>query len=203
MIFRVNGHTLSCQETECFFLNKLKNKNLIWGPDDIQKTLVRMAHEIIESHPSPTNLLLAGIKTRGVLLSDRLSSLIKHFKNVQIPCISLDIKFYRDDIKTPDIQPHSIKNQTEKVANKNIILVDDVLYTGRSVRAALNALTDLGRPELVSLAVLIDRGHRELPITPNYVGKNIPTHRNQKIHVFLKEIDNIEGVYLSTKNENA
>ena len=203
MIFRVNEHTLSCQETECFFLNKLKNKNLIWGPEDIQKTLVRMAHEIIESHPFPTNLLLAGIKTRGVLLSDRLSSLIKHFKNVQIPCISLDIKFYRDDIKTPDIQPHSIKNQTEKVANKNIILVDDVLYTGRSVRAALNALTDLGRPELVSLAVLIDRGHRELPITPNYVGKNIPTHRNQKIHVFLKEIDNIEGVYLSTKNENA
>jgi len=160
---------------------------------DIKRTLARIAHEIVERNKSTDNIILVGMRTRGVPLSNRLAAEIASFEGTKIPVGILDFSLYRDDISSRDI-PSSVE---EKV----IVLVDDVLYTGRSARAALDAIIDLGRPLSIQLAVLVDRGHRELPIRADYVGKNIPSSRAEEIQVRLVETDGIDEVAIIPKPE--
>lgn len=171
------------------------SKKIIMTQDDIKRTLARIAHEIIERTKVIENLILVGIHTRGVPLSKRLAANIEDFAGVKIPVGTLDISLYRDDLSSLELQP-TVKNTDIPVSvdDKSIVLVDDVLYTGRSIRAAMDALTDLGRPHLIQLAVLIDRGHRELPIRADYVGKNMPSSRHEEIKVQLKESDGTDEV---------
>lgn len=168
----------------------------------IQKTLVRLAHEIIEKNSNLDNLAIIGIRTRGDIIAKRIHSIIKDISKVNIETGTLDVTFYRDDFKTnlgsPKVGPSEILFNVDK---KNIILVDDVLYTGRTIRAAMDEIFSLGRPKKIQLAVLIDRGHRELPIKSNYVGKNYPTSFNEHIHVYLNETDNDESVKLLEYDE--
>ncbi len=164
-------------------------------PEDIRRTLARIAHEIIERNKSIDHLILVGMRTRGVPLARRLVANIETFEKLKIPVGALDINLYRDDLSSLDPKP--IVQRTDIPANidgKSIVLVDDVLYTGRSTRAAMDALTDLGRPQSIQLAVLVDRGHREMPIRPDYVGKNIPSSRHEEIQVQLVETDGIDEV---------
>lgn len=156
----------------------------------IQRTLSRLAHEILERNPPSTPLGLVGIHTRGVPLAQRLHQLLARFDPArQIPPLgSLDISFHRDDLAAPLPRQTCIDFDINSLT---LILVDDVLFTGRTVRAALNALTDLGRPRAIQLAVLVDRGHRELPIRADYIGKNLPTSRSQQVQVLLQETDAI------------
>ena len=168
----------------------------------IEKTLVRLAHEIIEKNSNLDNLAIIGIRTRGDIIAKRIHSIIKDISKVNVESGTLDVTFYRDDFKTnlgsPKVGPSEILFNVDK---KNIILVDDVLYTGRTIRAAMDEIFSLGRPKKIQLAVLIDRGHRELPIKSNYVGKNYPTSFNEHIHVYLNETDDEEGVKLLEYNE--
>jgi len=155
---------------------------------DIDRALTRMAHEIIEKNKGTGNLCLVGIQRGGVYLAKRLASNIKQIEKKDIPVGSLDIAFYRDDLNIRKAQP--VVRRTEisfEVTNLKIILVDDVLFTGRSIRAAMDAVMDLGRPSAIQLSVLIDRGHRELPIKADYVGKNIPTALTETVEVQLEE----------------
>jgi pyrimidine operon attenuation protein/uracil phosphoribosyltransferase len=178
-------------------------EKVIMTQEDIRRSLARIAHEIIERNRSMESLVLVGMRTRGVPLAKRLAENIEKFESVRVPVGALDISFYRDDLSMLDRQP--VVNGTHMpvdVAGKSVVLVDDVLYTGRSTRAALDALIDLGRPALIQLAVLIDRGHRELPIRPDFVGKNIPTARNEEIQVRVSETDGTdEVVILKTDRE--
>lgn len=165
--------------------------------DQLSRTIRRLAHEIVESNHGTEGLVLVGMLTRGVSIARRLSSAIREFEGVEIPVGSLDIGLYRDDVTRraipvrvrPSDMPVSIDGAT-------VVLVDDVLFTGRSVRAALDALLAYGRPARVRLAVMVDRGHRELPIRPDFVGKNVPTAVNQSIAVRLAEVDGEDGVFL-------
>lgn len=168
-------------------------------PDDIRRTLARMAHEIIEHTRSLDNLLLVGLHTRGVPLAHRLAEQIEHFEKVKVPVGTLDISLYRDDILSKNPKP-TIKRTDipASVDDKFIILVDDVLYTGRSIRAAMDALIDLGRPKSIQLAVLVDRGHRELPIRADYVGKNLPSSLMERVQVNFKETDGADEVFIIT-----
>jgi pyrimidine operon attenuation protein/uracil phosphoribosyltransferase len=162
---------------------------------DIDRTLLRMAHEIIEKNKGVEGLGIIGIKTRGEYLAKRISDYIYSIERVEIPVGVLDITLYRDDLK--EKQPQAIVVKTEipfQVAEKKILLVDDVLYTGRTVRAAMDAIVDLGRPQCIQLAVLIDRGHREFPIRADYVGKNVPTSRREFVKVKLGEVDELNQV---------
>lgn len=168
---------------------------IIMTSEDIRRTLARIAHEIIEHNKTTDSLLLIGVHTRGVPLALRLSQNIGRFEGARIPVGTLDIYPYRDDLATLGIE--TVVHGTDipvSVEGKSIILVDDVLYTGRSVRAAMDALIDLGRPSSVQLAVLIDRGHRELPIRADYVGKNMPSSRYEEIQVRLVETDGVDEV---------
>jgi len=170
-------------------------KKIVMTPEDIRRTLARIAHEIIERNKSIDHLILVGMRTRGVPLARRLVANIETFEKLKIPVGALDINLYRDDLSSLDPKP--IVQRTDIPANidgKSIVLVDDVLYTGRSTRAAMDALTDLGRPQSIQLAVLVDRGHREMPIRPDYVGKNIPSSRHEEIQVQLVETDGIDEV---------
>jgi len=165
---------------------------------DIDRALTRMAHEIIEKNKGIDKLRLVGIQRGGVYLAQRLSAKIKQIEKKEIPVGSLDIAFYRDDLNIRKQQP--VVRRTEvpfEVTDLKIILVDDVLYTGRSIRAAMDALMDLGRPSAIQLAVLIDRGHRELPIKADYVGKNIPTASSETVEVQLAEEGAEDGVTLN------
>ena len=156
----------------------------------IQRALMRIAHEIVEKNKGVEGLCLVGIRTRGVVLADRLQQLIKQIEGIEIPLGILDITLYRDDLTLIDTQPQVRETLiTFDISDKKIVLVDDVLFTGRTIRAALDALIDFGRPSSIQLAVLIDRGHRELPIRADYVGKNIPTSLGQNVKVILKESD--------------
>ncbi len=168
---------------------------LIMDEKTIRRALIRVAHEIVERNKGAENLAIIGIKTRGAYLAERLASLIQEIENVQVPVGYMDITLYRDDIQTKLDQP--IVQKTEvmfDVANKIIILVDDVLFTGRTIRAALDQLIDFGRPKSIQLAVLVDRGHRELPIRADYTGKNIPTALNEQVVVKIREIDREDSV---------
>ena len=174
-------------------------RKIIMTPEDIRRTLARIAHEIIERNKTIEHLILVGMYTRGVPLARRLAANIENFKGIEIPVGALDISLYRDDLTSLNLQ--SIVHGTDipiSIHNKPVVLIDDVLYTGRSTRAAMDALTDMGRPQSIQLAVLIDRGHRELPIRPDYVGKNIPSSRHEEIQVQLEETDGIDEVAIVT-----
>ena len=171
------------------------SEKILLNSSDIERAIVRIAHEIVERNKGAKNIAFVGIKTRGVPLAQRLAGIIKDMESVNAPVGSLDITLYRDDVSSLSFQ--HIVQQTDvpfDITNKQLILVDDVFYTGRSIRAALDALMDLGRPETIQLAVLIDRGHRELPIRADFVGKNIPTSRDEEIKVYLSEIDAVDRV---------
>jgi len=168
---------------------------IVMTPEDIRRTLARIAHEIIERNKVIDHLILVGMHTRGVPLANRLAANIENFEESKLVVGALDFSLYRDDLSSLEVQP--IVQRTDIPANidgKSIVLVDDVLYTGRSIRAAMDALIDRGRPRSIQLAVLIDRGHREMPIRADYVGKNIPSARHEEIQVRLVETDGIDEV---------
>jgi pyrimidine operon attenuation protein/uracil phosphoribosyltransferase len=168
---------------------------------EIDRALTRISHEIIERLKSADNLCLIGIQKGGVHLAKRIAKKISEIENTEVPVGSLDITFYRDDIgirKQHEVQKTEIPCD---VTGKKIVLIDDVFFTGRSIRAALDAIMDIGRPDLIQLAVLIDRGHRELPIRADYVGKNIPTSIDERVDVFLEEDGFLDSVVLSKEYE--
>ncbi len=173
---------------------------LLLDKEAMRRALTRIAHEIIEKNKGVENIVLVGIRTRGVPLAERLATLIQKFENTKPPVGSLDITLYRDDLSRLDYQPvvHGTSLPVD-ITDKTVILVDDVLYTGRTIRSALNALTDLGRPTSIQAAVLVDRGHRELPIRADYVGKNVPTSSKEIINVKIEEIDNAENVVIASQ----
>jgi len=179
------------------------SKKIIMTPEDIRRTLARIAHETIERNKAIEHLILVGMRIRGVPLAKRLAANIEDFEGVKIPVGALDITPYRDDLASLNQQP--LVKRTDIPVNingKSIVLVDDVLYTGRSTRAAMDALIDLGRPQSIQLAVLVDRGHRELPIRADYVGKNIPSSRGEEIQVRLVETDGIDEVTIISVANN-
>lgn len=177
-------------------------KKIMMTADDIRRTLARISHEIIEQHKSVESLILIGMRTRGVPIANRLAANIKNFEGVQIPVGALDFSLYRDDLSTRNLQP--VVQRTDipvDIDEKSIVLVDDVLYTGRSTRAAMDALVDMGRPRSIRLAVLVDRGHRELPIRADYVGKNIPSSRHEEVQVLLVETDGLDEVVIVRQDD--
>ena len=176
---------------------QLREKGRLLSGSEIERTLVRLAHEIVERNHGATNLGLVGIKRRGVPLAQRVGKIIADIEKHPIDIGVLDISFYRDDLSTRDVRPVVEKGEVGfDVAGRDIILMDDVLFTGRTIRAALDALFDHGRPKSVQLLVLIDRGHRELPIEAKYIGRIVPTSRREIVEVKLREIDNDEQVLL-------
>lgn len=172
-----------------------EEKAQIMNEKDISRVLTRIAHEIIERNKGVENVVLIGIRRRGVPLAERIAQNIEKIEGVKVPVGVLDITLYRDDLTTLSHQPlvHQTKVDFD-INGKVVILVDDVLFTGRTVRAALDAVMDLGRPGAVQLMVLVDRGHRELPIRADFVGKNVPTSKKEVIAVRIKEIDGEENV---------
>jgi len=176
---------------------RLREKGRLMSASEIERTLVRLAHEIVERNDGAANLGLVGIKRRGVPLAQRLAKIIEKIEKAPVETGVLDISFYRDDLSTAGPRPVVEKGELGfDVTGRDIILMDDVLYTGRTIRAALDALFDYGRPKSVQLLVLIDRGHRELPIEARFIGRIVPTSRREIIEVKLREIDNDEQVIL-------
>ena len=178
-------------------MKNIVKKTSIMDADGIRRALIRIAHEITEKNRGVENVALVGIRTRGVPLAARIAEEIQKIENVSVPTGSLDITLYRDDLTTMGYNP--VIHGTEidfDVTGKHIVLVDDVLYTGRTIRAALDAIIDMGRPKSIQLAVLIDRGHRELPIRADYAGKNVPTSRKETIEVALQEEGKTDEVIL-------
>ena len=173
-------------------------KTKIMDADAVNRALKRISHEIVERNPDFENLCIIGIRRRGVPISERIRDNIKNIEGVDMPIGVLDITLYRDDLSEISVDP--VLNESDipfSIEGKKVILVDDVLFTGRTVRAAIGALFSLGRPSSIQLAILVDRGHRELPIRGDYVGKNIPTSREERVFVKLEEIDGDGGVYIS------
>jgi len=174
--------------------------------DDLRRTLVRIAHEIVEGNPGRNGLGLVGIHTRGAVLASRLHALVGELSGSEVPLGDVDISFYRDDVdaREPGAQPVVHASHLDfDLSGRTVVLVDDVLYTGRTVRAAIDALFDYGRPDRVQLAVLVDRGHRELPIRPDYVGKNLPTSRRERVNVRIEELDEVDEVTIAAAGERA
>ena len=175
----------------------MKLKADLMSPEDMRRALKRMSHQILERNQGADNLVLLGIRRRGVPLAKILSENIPAIEGVQVPVGELDITLYRDDLHHKSDEPViSSSDVPFDIADKTVVLVDDVIYTGRTVRAALDASSKFGRAACIQLAVLVDRGHRELPIRADYVGKNVPTSRNEMIAVQVEEIDGTEGVKL-------
>ena len=173
------------------------SKTTIMTPEDIKRSLARITHEIIERNKTTGHLVLVGMRTRGVPLAKRLAANMEDLESVKVPVGALDFSLYRDDLALLDEQPTVEHTDIPvNIDGKSVVLVDDVLYTGRSVRAAMDALIDLGRPRSIQLAVLIDRGHRELPIRADYIGRNIPSSRQEEIKVQLVETDSIDEVII-------
>ncbi len=180
----------------------LREKCRLMSASEIERTLVRLAHEIIEKNNGSQNVGLVGIKRRGVPLAQRLAKIISAIEKHPADHGTLDISFYRDDLSTHDVRP--VVNKEEigfDVNGRDIILIDDVLYTGRTIRAALDALFDHGRPRRVQLLVLVDRGHRELPIEATFVGRTVPTTQREIVEVKLQEVDNDEQVLLVERTD--
>ena len=181
------------------------SERVVLGRDDLRRTLVRIAHEIIEKNPGGEDeaaLAVVGIHTRGAVLARRLHALVGELSGQRIPIGDVDISFYRDDAfgRAPSDAPVVHASHLDfDLEGRTIILVDDVLFTGRTVRAAIDALFDYGRPARVQLAVLADRGHRELPIRPDYTGKNLPTARDERVYVRLEEIDGADGIAIAAE----
>jgi pyrimidine operon attenuation protein/uracil phosphoribosyltransferase len=174
----------------------LKERTLLMDEDGLRRALTRIAHEILERNKGSDNLVLLGIQTRGYPLSLRLADKIRQIEDVAVPVSHLDITAYRDDREQLGSRPSNLTGIDFSLSGKKVVLVDDVLYTGRTARAAMDAVMDLGRAACIQLAVLVDRGHRELPIRPDFVGKNVPTSRREQIAVLLKETDDEDKVVL-------
>ena len=176
---------------------EFKIKAKLITSDDLRRIITRLAHEIVEKNRGTKDLVIIGLHTRGAHLAARISKKITEIEEVKVPTGYLDVTFYRDDFRTrlkqPDVQ---VTNISFPLDEKNIVLVDDVLFTGRTIRAALDALMDFGRPSRIDLAVLVDRGHRELPIKADFVGKNIPTSIGEEVRVKLLEVDDEDCVNL-------
>jgi len=180
----------------------LVEKACIMDAEKIRSTLARMAHEIVEFNRGVNNLALIGIRRRGVPLAERLAKLMEEIERQKVPMGVLDITLYRDDLTL--LAPKPVLHRTEvpfSIDNKKLVLVDDVLYTGRTVRAALDALIDLGRPEQIQLAVLVDRGHRELPIHADFIGEKVPTSKKENINVKLVEVDGVDSVVVEEEQD--
>jgi pyrimidine operon attenuation protein/uracil phosphoribosyltransferase len=178
----------------------MSSQKTVLGHDDLRSALVRIAHEIVEQNEDGDGVALVGIHTRGAILSKRLHALVGELSGSEIPLGDLDISFYRDDVGRRSEQAAPIVHSTHldfDLSGRTVVLVDDVLYTGRTVRAAIDALFDYGRPERVQLAVLVDRGHRQLPIRPDYVGKNLPTAPGERVNVRLEESDGRDEVAIA------
>jgi len=178
----------------------MREKAQIMSASEIERTIVRLAHEIVEKNNGVVNIGLVGIERRGVPLAQRLAKILARIEKVEVPVGTLDITLYRDDLSTvghrPEVRPRTMEFD---IQDKSIILVDDVLYTGRTTRAALDALFDQGRPRRIQLLVLVDRGHRELPIEAGFVGRKVQTAENETIEVRLQEIDDKEKVLLAER----
>ncbi|MBM3659300.1 MAG: bifunctional pyr operon transcriptional regulator/uracil phosphoribosyltransferase PyrR [Actinobacteria bacterium] len=168
-------------------------RSRIFDADDLRRAHTRIAHEIVERNHGADDVVLVGLYTRGVAIARRLAEVIEGFEGVQVPVGALDVAFYRDDIALRPVQPLGPTEVPVDVSGRVMVLVDDVLFTGRTIRAALDALTELGRPRAVQLAVLVDRGHRELPIRADFVGKNLPTNEADDVRVRLTETDGPEA----------
>jgi pyrimidine operon attenuation protein / uracil phosphoribosyltransferase len=171
-------------------------KTRVMGPEDVRRAMVRISHEIVEHNRGTDDLVIVGIRTRGAPLADRIASSIASFEGVDLPSGALDVTLYRDDVALR--RPRSLEATTvpADVDGRVVVLVDDVLYTGRTIRAAFDAVLDLGRPRAIRLAVLVDRGHRELPIRADHVGKNLPTSSNEVVKVHVIEIDGEDAVLI-------
>lgn len=181
-------------------MSNIVKKNVIMDSEAIRRALVRIAHEIIEKNKGVEDVVIIGIRTRGVPLAQRIAAEINAIENCEMTVGMLDITLYRDDLSTLGYNP--VVHGTDinfDLSGKHVVLVDDVLYTGRTIRAALDAVIDMGRPKTIQLAVLVDRGHKELPIRADYVGKNVPTSQKETIEVVLNEIDGTDEVYIGER----
>ena len=184
-------------------MTQAKHERIILSADEIRRALVRISHEILERNGGVRKVVLVGIHTRGVPLSARLAAYMREFEGEDVDTGSLDIGLYRDDL-AGGARPVMRKTEIPvDVQGRNVIIVDDVLYTGRSIRAAMDALNDFGRPSEIQLAVLVDRGHRELPIRPDYVGKNVPTSSDEEVRVRVSEVDGRDEVVLMRRGDDA
>lgn len=180
----------------------MSKERQVLDQDGIQRAIIRIAHEILERNHGTENLLFIGIRTRGVFLADRLQKQILEIEKKKVPMGVLDITLYRDDLGEIGTRPEIRETQIpEDITGKTVVLVDDVLYSGRTIRAALDALIDFGRPKAIQLAVLIDRGHRELPIKADYIGKNIPTSQQEEVILRLKEKDHVEEAVVTERKK--
>ncbi|WP_228370702.1 bifunctional pyr operon transcriptional regulator/uracil phosphoribosyltransferase PyrR [Candidatus Korobacter versatilis] len=178
----------------------LRDKVQLMSASEIERTLVRLAHEIVEKNNGVQNLALVGIRRRGVPLAERVATILERIEKTPVPVGTLDITLYRDDLSTVDATPQVKPKALEcDIVGKDVVLVDDVLYTGRTIRAALDALIDCGRPRRVQLLVLVDRGHRELPIEATFVGRRVPTTEDEVVEVKLQELDGSEKVMLAER----
>ena len=176
----------------------MSNDKLVLDGDDMRRTLVRIAHEIVEKNPEHDRLAIVGIHRRGALLARRLQALLADLLETAVPLGELDISFYRDDVASrPDAPVLHASHIDFDVTGRTVVIVDDVLFTGRTVRSAIEALFDYGRPARVQLAVLADRGHRELPVRPDYVGKNLPTSRAERVNVHVAELDGVDEITIT------
>ncbi|WP_320671710.1 bifunctional pyr operon transcriptional regulator/uracil phosphoribosyltransferase PyrR [Patulibacter defluvii] len=184
----------------------MSTETTVLDGDDLARTLARIAHEIVERHPDPSTLVLVGIHTRGALIAQRLQQRLAGLLEREVPLGDLDISFYRDDLATrPDGGPtiHASHLDEVPLEGASVVLVDDVLFTGRTIRAAIEAIFDYGRPGRVQLAVLVDRGHRELPIRADYVGKNLPTALADRVNVRVAEIDGRDEIAIQRRAADA
>lgn len=181
----------------------MRIKSKITDKEGLDRIITRIAHEILEKNKGSKNLVLIGMRTRGEFLAKRLRDKLLAIEGIELPLGVLDVTLYRDDFRKRIKQPQvSVSDITFDVNEKDVILVDDVLYTGRTVRSALNAIMDLGRPSSIQLCILVDRGHRELPIRADYVGKNIPTSQNEEIKLKVVEVDGEDAIYLIESDNN-
>ncbi len=171
-------------------------KSRLLEPDDVRRALVRISHEIVERNKGTDDLVIVGIRTRGAPLADRIAGSIADFEGVNVPSGALDVTLYRDDVALRGPRNLEATTVPADLDGRNVVLVDDVLYTGRTIRAAFDAVLDLGRPRAIRLAVLVDRGHRELPIRADHVGKNLPTAATEVVKVHLQEIDGEDAVLI-------
>ena len=175
----------------------MREKTQILDGPGISRALTRIAHEVLERNKGTDGVVLVGLRSRGIELARRLSRNIKEIEGVEVPVGALDVTLYRDDLGKVGVQPVVRKTEIPfTVDGRKVILVDDVLYTGRTIRAAMDSLMDLGRPRLIQLAVLVDRGHRELPVRADYVGKNVPTSQQEQVQVLLEEEDGVDRVVI-------
>ena len=201
-----NLHIFLCNFVSCrtvrqgiFFFRRFSMNKQIMDEAALKRAVMRISHEIIEKNKGTENIVLVGIKRRGIHLGQMIRDNIMKIEGIEIPFQTLDIHFYRDDLTTESDSPvYKEENNTFEVAGKKIILVDDVIYTGRTVRAAIDAIFTMGRPSQIQLAILIDRGHRELPFKADYIGKSIPTSRNETVSVKIESLDGETGVDLLT-----